>query len=51
MNDSLQEGATKILISTGDTDVIVIMIDQFHNIIDQYPNAELWVSFDTGKNF
>ena len=49
--DSLQEGATKILIRTVDTDVIVILIGQFHNIIDQYPNAELWVAFGTGENF
>ena len=49
--DSLQEGATKILIRTVDTDVIVILISQFHNIIDQYPNAELWVAFGTRKNF
>ena len=51
MIDSLQEGATKILIRTVDTDVIVILIGQFHNIIDQYHNAELWVGFGTGKNF
>ena len=51
MIDSLQEGATKILIRTVDTDVIVVLIGQFHNIIDQYPNAELWVAFGTGKNF
>ena len=49
--DSLQEGATKILIRTVDTDDIVILIGQFHNIIDQYPIAELWVAFGTGKNF
>ena len=49
--DSLQEGATKILIRTVDTDVIVILIGQFHNIIDQYHNAQLWVAFGTGKNF
>ena len=51
MIDSLQERATKILIRTVDTDVVVVLIGQYHNIIDQYPNAELWVAFGTGKNF
>ncbi len=34
-----------------DTDVIVILIGQFHHFIDQYPNASLWVALGTGKHF
>ena len=51
VNDALQRGANKIIIRTVDTDVIIILIGQFHNIIDQYPNAALWVAFGTGKYF
>lgn len=51
VKDSLQRGANKILIHTVDTDVVVILIGQFHKVIDRYPNAALWVAFGTGKHF
>lgn len=51
VKDSLQRGANKILIRTVDTDVVVILIGQFHSVIGQYPNAALWVAFGTGKHF
>ena len=39
VNDALQRGTNKILIHIVDTDVIVIFIGQFKNIIDTYPNS------------
>ena len=49
--DSLASGSRKIMIRTVDTDVVVILIGEFHNMVDDYPNAELWVAFGTGKHF
>ncbi len=52
MNDSLQGGAGTILVRTVDTDVMVILIGQFHAVISRHPNAALWViAFGTGKHF
>ncbi len=51
MNDSLQGGASTILVRTVDTDVMVILIGQFHAVISRHPNAALWVAFGTGKHF
>lgn len=49
--DSLERGSSKIMVRTVDTDVVVILIGQFHNIVDRYPNADIWIAFGTGKNF
>lgn len=49
--DSLESGLRKIMIRTVDTDVVVILIGEFHNIVDNYPSVELWVAFGTGKHF
>jgi len=49
--DALERGAKKILICMVDTDVIVILIGQFYNIVGHYPNVDLWIAFGTGKHF
>ena len=51
VNDALQRGTNTILFHTVDTDVIVVLVGQFKNIIDIYPNAALWVAFGTGIFF
>lgn len=51
VNDSLERGLRIIMIRTVDTDVVVILISQFHSVIDRYPEAKLWVAFGTGKHF
>ena len=40
--ESLASGSRKIMIRTVDTDVVVILIGEFHNMVDDYPNVELW---------
>ena len=49
--DALRRGANKMIIHTVDTDVVIILIGQFYNVIDEYPNAVLWVAFGTGRHF
>ena len=51
VNDSLERGLRSIMIRTVDTDVVVILISQFHSVIDRFPEAKLWVAFGTGKHF
>ena len=51
VHDSLERGSRKILISTVDTDVVVILIGHLHSIVDHYPDADLWVAFGIGKHF
>ena len=49
--DALRRGANKIIIRTVDSDDVIILIGQFYIVIDEYPNAVLWVAFGTGKHF
>ena len=49
--DSLQRSFNTVAIRTVDTDVIVILIGEFHAIHEAYPNASIWIAFGTGKNF
>ena len=49
--DSLEKGFNDIMIRTVDTDVIVILIGEFHTIHQSYPSADIWVAFGTGKHF
>lgn len=37
------------MVHTGDTDVIVILLSNFHHIMAVNPAAEIWISFKTGK--
>jgi len=49
--DSLEKGLNSIMIRTVDTDVIVILIGEFHTIHESYPAADIWIAFGTGKHF
>ena len=49
--DSLERGANKIMVRTVDTDIVVILIDHFYNIVNRYPEADIWVAFGIGKWF
>ena len=40
-----------VLVRTVDTDVIVILAGKFHDLIDKYPTADIWVAFGMGKHF
>ena len=51
VRDSLDRGNNQIMIRTVDTDVLIILIGQFHSLCEQNPNADIWVGFGTGKQF
>ena len=39
-----------VQVRTVDTDVIVILAGQFHDLLAIQPLADIWVAFDMGKN-
>ena len=45
--DAANQGFTKVVVRTVDTDVVVISVAAFHQI----QLSELWVAFVTGKHF
>lgn len=47
---SLNHGARKISVRTVDTDIIVILIGQFNNLQQMFPDIDLWVTFVAGNN-
>lgn len=49
--DAIQKSLTYILVRTVDTDVIIILISIFFNLLTYKPNFELWVAFGKGKHF
>ena len=51
MQDALEKGATKIIVRTVDTDVVVILVGVFFELLDLYRHMQLWVAFGKGKNF
>jgi hypothetical protein len=48
---ALAQGASTVQVRTGDTDVVVILIGKFHDILLLYPQAVIWVAFGMGKDF
>jgi hypothetical protein len=34
-----------------DTDVVVILIGKFHELLIEYPAEDIWIVFGTGKNY
>ena len=51
VQDSLQRGTNTIMIRTVDTDIIVLLIGHFYALLEQNPNADIWVAFGTGNHF
>ena len=51
MQDFVQRGTNTIMICTVDMDIIVFLIGHFYALREQNPNADVWVSFGTGKHF
>ena len=43
----LKEGATTVLIRTVDSEVVVILVGLFHDIMQHYLGMQLWVGFGT----
>ncbi len=44
---ALQAGTRKILVSTVDTDVIIILVGIFFELHNTYPDMHIWVGFGT----
>ena len=38
------------LVQTGDTDVFVVLLSHFHDIMAVNPASEIWIQFGAGKN-
>ena len=48
--DALEEGNNCFMIRTVDTDVVVICLEKFHDIVARYPDFQLWIQFGTGNS-
>ena len=51
VKDALDKGCRSVLVRTVDTDVVVILISQFHKLSSTRPGSSFWVAFGMGKNF
>ena len=51
IRDALDEGGRSVLVRTVDTDVLVILIVQFHTLSSIWSGLSFWVAFGMGKNF
>ena len=49
--NALENGLKSVVVRTVDTDVIVVLIGEFHVIHEVYPDADIWIAFGTGKHF
>ena len=37
------------MVYSGDTNVVVILLNNFHHILNANPNAEIWICLKAGK--
>ena len=51
VRDALDKGGRSVLVRTVDTDVLVILIAQFHTLSSIWSGLSFWVAFGMGKNF
>ncbi|XP_078351843.1 uncharacterized protein LOC144636497 [Oculina patagonica] len=51
VKDALAKGGRSVLVRTVDTDVVVILIAQFHMLSSTWPGSTFWVAFGMGKTF
>lgn len=48
---ALQQGMKNIEIRTVDTDVVVILVAAFYELVETQPLADIWIAFGMGKNY
>ena len=48
---ALNKGHNHVLIRTLDTDVVVVMIGLFNELLSLHPSANVWISLGMGKRF
>ena len=51
VQDALKKGAWDILVSTVDTDVVVILVSMYFHFSHVFPDVNICVGFGTGKHF
>ena len=51
VQDALKKGARDILVSTVDTDVVVILVSMYFHFSHVFPDVNICVGFGTGKHF
>ena len=51
VNDALRRGAHNILVSTVDTDVVVLLVSIYHQLHIAFSYFNIWVGFGTGSHF
>ncbi|KXJ19758.1 hypothetical protein AC249_AIPGENE21499 [Exaiptasia diaphana] len=49
--DALQRGSKEVSVRTVDTDVVVILIGHFYNLMRLYGPCDVWIAFGMGKNY
>ena len=49
--DAVHKGATNVIVSTVDTDVVVILVGTFCQLKKMRPDVQLWVAFGNGKHY
>ena len=49
--DALLKGVQRIVARTVDTDIVVILLGVFGQLLDNYPYIDMWVAFGMGQNF
>ena len=48
---ALEQGAETVLIRTVDTDVVVILICIFFDLVTIKPSSDFWIAFGMGKGY
>lgn len=49
--DYMEQGAKTVHVRTVDTDVIVIIVGLFHDLLVIQPLTDIWVAFGIGKKY
>ncbi len=51
MHHALQQGLRRVEVRSVDTDVVIILVGVFYELLKTQSSADLWVAFGTGKNY
>ena len=49
--DALEKGARNILVTTVDTDVVVLLASMYFQLSNTFSDLQIWVGFGTGNHF
>lgn len=51
IHHALEQGMKKVEVRSVDTDVVIILVGVFYELIKTQSSADIWVAFGTGKNY